>query len=107
MYFSGSARLSREFPELGRLPERLDELLRDVGGGDVLEPGSLASELGMSTEQLGRVLAVAARAQVDLLAAERYVLCPRCRMLNPAEEYEAAVDADDEYLCSDCGLELI
>jgi hypothetical protein len=60
MYFSGSARLSDSFPEVGDLPARLDELLRDLGGGALLEPEALASELGESKEQVERVLALAA-----------------------------------------------
>lgn len=106
MYFSGSARLSERFPELGDLPARVDELLRDLGGGAVLEPEALASELGESSEQVERVLALAAEPPVDLLVAERYAVCPRCQMLNPADERDAAVEAGDEYPCSDCGLDL-
>lgn len=106
MYFSGSARLSEEFPELGDLPARLDQLLRDLGGGDLLEPDALASELGVSVEQMQRMLALAAEAPVELLVAERLAVCPRCAMLNPAAEREAAVEAGDEYPCSDCDLDL-
>ncbi len=106
MYFSASERLSRKLPELGDLPSRLDELLRDLGAGDVLEPDALSSELAVSAEQLARTLAVAAQPPVDLLVAEPYVVCPRCGMLNPADEREAATEAGDEYPCSDCGLEL-
>src|SRR5712691_11367442 len=84
MYFSGSARLSERFPELGDLPARLDQLLRDLGGGDLLEPEALASELGVSAEQMQRMLALAAEAAVQLLVAERLAVCPRCAMLNPA-----------------------
>lgn len=106
MYFSGSARLSENFPELGDLPARVDELLRDLGGGAVLEPEALASELGESRERVERVLALAAASPVDLLVAERYAVCPRCQMLNPAEERQAAVESGDEYPCSDCDLDL-
>lgn len=106
MFFNGSERLSSELPELGDLPARLDALLRDVGAGDVLEPAALASELKVSAEQLERVLAAAAESPVDLLVAERYAVCPRCQMLNPAEEFEAAVEADDECNCSNCDLDL-
>jgi nucleoside phosphorylase len=106
MFFSGSARLSEQLPELGDLPARLDELLRDVGAGDLLEPEALASELVVSPEQLARVLAAASQPPVDLLVAERYVVCPRCRMLNPAEEREVAIAVGDEYACSDCDLDL-
>src|SRR6266508_5440242 len=104
MFFSGSARLSKKLPVLGDLPRRLDELLRDVGGGDVLDVDDLARSLGASSELLGRVLAEAAGAEIDLLRAERYVVCPRCQMLNPAHEREAAVAAGEEYRCSDCDL---
>lgn len=104
MFFSGSARLSKKLPELGDLPRRLDELLRDIGGGDVLDVDDLARSLGASSELLGRVLAEAAG--VDLLRAERYFVCPRCQMLNPADEREAAVAAGEEYRCSDCDLDL-
>lgn len=107
MFFSGSARLSEELPELGNVPERLDELLRDVGAGDVLEPEALASELKLSPEQIARILAAASQQPVDLLVAERYVVCPRCQMLNAADDREVAVGADDEYACSDCDLDLI
>src|SRR5438093_1234858 len=106
MFFSGSARLSEELPELGDLPARLDELLRDVAAGDVLEPQALASELHVSAERLARVAAAACQPQVDLLVAERYVVCPRCQMLNPAEERQVASGAGDEYPCSDCDLNL-
>ncbi len=106
MFFSGSARLSKKLPVLGDLPRRLDELLRDVGGGDVLDVDDLARSLGASSELLGRVLAEAAGAEIDLLRAERYVVCPRCQMLNPAHEREAAVAAGEEYRCSDCDLDL-
>jgi nucleoside phosphorylase len=106
MYFSGSARLSEKFPELGDLPVRVDELLRNLGGGALLEPEALASELGETREQVARVLALAAESPVDLLVAERYAICPRCQMLNPADEREAAVASGDEYPCSDCGLDL-
>jgi len=106
MFFSGSARLSEDLPELGDLPARLDKLLRDVGAGDLLEPEALASELGVSAEQLKRVLAAAAQPPVDLLVAERYIICPRCGMLNPPEEREAASEAGDEFPCSDCDLDL-
>jgi nucleoside phosphorylase len=106
MYFSGSARLSESFPELGDLPARVDELLRDLGGGAVLEPEALASELGESRETVERVLALAAAAPVDLLIAERYAVCPRCQTLNPADERAAALEAGDEYACSNCDLDL-
>jgi nucleoside phosphorylase len=106
MYFSGSARLSEKFPELGDLPARVDELLRDLGGGALLEPEALASELGETREQVARVLALAAESPVDLLVAERYAICPRCQMLNPADERAAAVEAGDEYPCSNCDLDL-
>jgi nucleoside phosphorylase len=106
MRFSGSARLSEKFPELGDLPARVDELLRDLGAGALLEPEALASELGESREQMERILALAAEAPVDLLVAERYAVCPRCQMLNPAEERNAAIEAGDEYPCSDCDLDL-
>lgn len=107
MFFSASARLSSALPELGDLPARLDEFLREVGGGDLLEPEALASELKVSAELLERVLAVAAQESVALLAAERYVVCPRCKMLNPAGEREVAVAAGEEYACSDCDLDLV
>lgn len=106
MYFSGSERFSEALPELGDLPERLDELLRDVGRGDLLDPGGLASELGVSAEKLERVLEVAAREPVDLLTAEQYVACPNCDMLNPADEWTAALDEGDTYPCSSCDLDL-
>jgi nucleoside phosphorylase len=106
MYFSGSARLSEKFPELGDLPARVDELLRDLGGGALLESEALASELGESSEQVERVLALAAEPPVDLLIAERYAVCPRCQMLSPADERDAATEAGDEYPCSDCDLDL-
>src|SRR5580765_6660758 len=106
MFFSGSARLAERFPELGDLPERIDGLLRDLGSGAVLEPAALASELGASREQVERVLALAAAPPVDLLVAERYVLCPRCGMLNSAEERATALDVGDESPCSDCDLDL-
>lgn len=106
MHFSGSARLSETFPELGDLPARVDELLRDLGARALLEPEALASELGESWEQVERVLALAAEAPVDLLVAERYAVCPRCQMLNPAEERNVAIEAGDEYACSDCDLDL-
>jgi nucleoside phosphorylase len=106
MYFSASARLSRELPALGDLPARLDELLRDVGGADLLEPAALASELGVRAEKLERVLTIAARPPVDLLVAESYVVCPSCEMLNPAMEHAAAVAAGEEYACSNCDLDL-
>ena len=79
MYFSGSARLSETFPELGDLPARLDQLLRDLGGGDLLEPEALASELGVSVEEMQRVLALAAETPVEFLVAERFAVCPRSR----------------------------
>ncbi len=106
MYFSASARLSSELPALGDLPAGLDELLRDVGGGDLLEPAALASELGVSAEKLERVLTVAAQAPVELLVAERYVVCPSCEMLNPTDERNDAVEAGEEYPCSNCDLDL-
>jgi nucleoside phosphorylase len=106
MFFSGSERLSRALPELGDLPHRLDQLVRDVRAGDVLDPDALARELDVSAERLGRVLEVASGDEVSLLEGERYVLCPRCEMLNPADERDAAVAADDEYPCSDCELDL-
>lgn len=106
MYFSGSARLSEKFPELGDLPGRVDELLRDLGAGALLEPEALASELGESGEQVERVLALAAEPPVDLLVAELYAVCPRCQVLNPADERQAALEAGDEYPCSGCDLDL-
>jgi nucleoside phosphorylase len=106
MYFSASARLANELPALGDLPARLDELLCNVGRGDVLEPAGLASDLRVSEEQLERILAVAARAPVDLLVAERCVVCPTCDMLNPAEERTAAVEAGEDYPCSSCDIDL-
>jgi nucleoside phosphorylase len=106
MFFSGSARLAERFPELGDLPERIDGLLRDLGAGAVLEPAALASELGVSREQVQRVLALAAESPVDLLVAEGYAECPRCRMLNSPAERAVAVEAGDEYPCSDCDLDL-
>jgi nucleoside phosphorylase len=106
MFFSGSARLSRTLPELGDLPRCLDELLRDVGAGDVLDADDLAHELAVSAERLGGVLDEASKNEIDLLCRERYVLCPRCEMLNPAEERNAAVASDERYPCSDCGLDL-
>lgn len=106
MYFSGSARLSERFPELGELPARLDLLLRDLGGGDLLEPESLASELGVGVERMERVMALAAEAPIAFLVAERLAACPRCGMLNPVTELDRAVGAGDEYPCSNCGVDL-
>jgi nucleoside phosphorylase len=106
MFFSGSARLSEALPELTGLIERLDALLGDVGAGHLLEPEALASELDESAERLARVLAVAARPPVELMVAERYVVCPRCDMHNPADEAAAARAMSEEYPCSSCDFDL-
>ena len=106
MYFSGSARLSDQFPEFGDLPARVDGLLGDLGGGALLDPEALASELGESREQLERVFVLACEPPVDWLVVERYSVCPRCQTLNPAEERTEAIATGEEYPCSICDLGL-
>ena len=103
MFFSASARLAEATSDLGDLAERLDAFLEHANESWVLETDEVASALHASPDHVRYLLDVAARAEIDLLLAERYLRCRVCENLMPIDAVRTALEDGDDAECTQCG----
>jgi hypothetical protein len=74
--------------------------MQDMGTAEVLRVGDFASFLGADPNQVTSVFDMLALA--DVLRREDMIECPYCGMVALCSDFEAALDEDDEFRCSDC-----
>jgi len=104
MYFQESERLAAEEPGLERVIRQVDGVLQTLGPGSIVCVETLSKRLQHKASQIEAILVELEKS--GLLHSEQMVQCPDCENLMPAADYAAAVDDEDNFLCSQCGLDL-
>jgi nucleoside phosphorylase len=104
MFFSASARLADQTPDLGSLAAQLDGYLAGASKDWLIHPDRVAAEFSVPVEDAEHLLAIAASPAVDLLVAEKHVRCTsfECRDFTSLTEVEEAREAGDEIRCASC-----
>lgn len=102
MFFSASARLAEATADLGSFASLLDEYLRDATEDWLIHADRVAAEFAKPVSDAEYLLQRAADPAIDLLISERYIRCPECGDLTPAEDVEAAETAEEEIRCANC-----
>ena len=100
MFFTESAHIAEQHPDLARTFELLDSQLSKLGPGDVIRPGDLASFLRIDLNQIRSALELFATAGV--LSRAEMIECSYCHMAAPHSDYQGALDEEDEYRCTSC-----
>jgi hypothetical protein len=100
MFFTESAHIAEQHPDLARVFELLDSQLSTLGPADVLRPGDLASFLRIDPNQIRSALELFAGEGV--LSRAEMIECSYCQMAAPRSDYQEALDDEDEYRCTSC-----
>lgn len=100
MFFTESAHIAEQHPDLSRALELLDSALRQLGPGDIVRPHDLASFLRVDPNQIRSALEMLA--DEGLLSRAEMIECSHCQMAAPHSDYQEALDDEDEYRCTSC-----
>lgn len=100
MFFTESAHIAEQHPDLARVFELLDSLLGKLGPADVIRPSDLASFLRIDPNQIRSALELFAGEGV--LSRAEMIECSYCQMAAPRSDYQEALDDEDEYRCTSC-----
>ena len=100
MFFTESAHIAEQHPDLARVFELLDSQLGKLGPADVIRPGDLASFLRIDPNQIRSALELFAGEGV--LSRAEMIECSYCQMAAPRSDYQEALDDEDEYRCTSC-----
>ena len=104
MFFTESANLVEQHPDLANVFEQIDSQFRAMGAAEVIRPDDLASFLNIDPNQMRSALDMFARRGV-LLRTEM-IECRYCQMAVLRSDYQAALDEDEEYRCTSCDCPL-
>src|SRR6266550_7891699 len=99
MFFTECASLTERHPDLASVFVQLDSKLGAMGTADVIRPDDMASFLGIDPNQMRSALGMLA--QEGVLRRIEMIECGYCQMAVLRSEYQEALDADDEYRCTD------
>jgi len=100
MFFTESAHLAEQHPDLARVFEALDSQLGKLGPDDVIRPNDLASFLKIDPNQIRSALKMLA--EEGVLSQAEVIECSYCQMAAPRSDYLEAMDEEDEYRCTSC-----
>lgn len=100
MFYRECERLADRHPDLAPTAERIDTLLGQMTDAEVLRIEDIAGLIGADPHQVSSVLEYLADEKV--LSRETMVECGYCGMVVAREDYEAQMEEDGEYSCSEC-----
>lgn len=100
MFFTESAHIAEQHPDLARVLELLDSPLSKLGPSDVIRPTDLASFLRIDQNQIHSALELFAGEGV--LSRADMIECSYCQMAAPRSDYQQTLDDEDEYRCTSC-----
>lgn len=105
MYYQECEHLANNYPGLKTIIYKIDEIIQSRGPGAVLDPEPLPNILREKESQTFGILKNLEK--FGLLRKEIMARCPQCRNLMPLAEFNEAVEDEDEYTCSQCGLDIV
>lgn len=100
MYFTECDSLVKQYPDLARAIRRIDAQCEKMGTVGVMRACDLASFLRLDLNQVLTVLDLLASHGV--LLREKMIECAHCDMAALREDFEDAMEEEDEYRCTSC-----
>lgn len=100
MYFTECENLVKQHPDLAGTIKRIDAQCEKMEAIKVLRAGDLASFLRLDTIQVLTVLDLLA--SVGVLHREAMIECAHCDMAALREDFDEAMEEEDEYRCTSC-----
>ena len=105
MFYQESEHLADKHPALRETIGKIDEIIHSTGPSDVLRVEDIASQLSERRSGVSGIFKLLS--EEGLLREEEYIECPECTNLIDPEEYEAAIDDEDSFECTQCQCDLI
>lgn len=100
MYFTECENLVKQHPDLAGAIRRIDAQFEKMGSIGVIRAGDLSSFLRLDTNQILTILDLLANAGV--LLRETMIECAHCDMAALREDFDEAMEEEDEYRCTSC-----